>query len=105
METLPAIRVQDLTMAYGSFVLQRDLSFTVARGDIFVIMGGFHLTGPDAVEAIEPTVAALQAFAPCYIVLTHCTGRKAIVRIEQAMPAQFLLNMSGTNMVFAGSGG
>lgn len=40
METLPAIRVQDLTMAYGSFVLQRDLSFTVARGDIFVIMGG-----------------------------------------------------------------
>ena len=40
METLPAIRVQDLTMAYGSFVLQRDLSFTVAHGDIFVIMGG-----------------------------------------------------------------
>ena len=40
METLPAIRVQDLTMAYGSFVLQRDLSFTVARGDILVIMGG-----------------------------------------------------------------
>ena len=40
METLPAIRVQDLTMAYGSFVLQRDLSFTVTRGDIFVIMGG-----------------------------------------------------------------
>ena len=40
METLPAIRVQDLTMAYGSFVLQRDLTFTVALGDIFVIMGG-----------------------------------------------------------------
>ena len=34
------IVVQDLTMAYGSFVLQRDLTFTVARGDIFVIMGG-----------------------------------------------------------------
>ena len=28
------IVVQDLTMAYGSFVLQRDLTFTVARGDI-----------------------------------------------------------------------
>jgi phospholipid/cholesterol/gamma-HCH transport system ATP-binding protein len=27
-------------MAYGSFVLQRDLSFTVNRGDIFIIMGG-----------------------------------------------------------------
>ena len=35
-----AITVRDLTMAYGSFVLQRDLNFTVERGDIFVIMGG-----------------------------------------------------------------
>lgn len=34
------ITVQDLTMAYGSFVLQRDLTFTVNRGDIFIIMGG-----------------------------------------------------------------
>jgi phospholipid/cholesterol/gamma-HCH transport system ATP-binding protein len=34
------IGVSDLTMAYGSFVLQRDLNFVVRRGDIFVIMGG-----------------------------------------------------------------
>jgi len=34
------IEVRDLTMAYGSFVIQRDLSFTVNRGDIFIIMGG-----------------------------------------------------------------
>jgi phospholipid/cholesterol/gamma-HCH transport system ATP-binding protein len=27
-------------MAYGSFVLMRDLNFTVRRGDIFIIMGG-----------------------------------------------------------------
>ncbi|MBW2368253.1 MAG: ATP-binding cassette domain-containing protein [Deltaproteobacteria bacterium] len=27
-------------MAYGSFVVQRDLSFTIRRGDIFIIMGG-----------------------------------------------------------------
>ena len=27
-------------MAYGSFVLQRDLTFTIRRGDIFIIMGG-----------------------------------------------------------------
>ena len=32
--------VQDLTMAYGSFVIQRDLTFTVAHRDIFIIMGG-----------------------------------------------------------------
>ena len=34
------IAVRDLTMAYGSFVIQRDLNFDVMRGDIFVIMGG-----------------------------------------------------------------
>jgi len=36
----PHIRVEDLTMAYGSYVLQRDLTFTVNRSDIFIIMGG-----------------------------------------------------------------
>ena len=36
----PRIRVVDLTMAYGDFVIQRDLTFDVARGEIFVIMGG-----------------------------------------------------------------
>ena len=34
------IAVRDVTMAYGSFVIQRDLTFDVNRGDIFVIMGG-----------------------------------------------------------------
>ena len=34
------ITVKNLTMAYGSFVIQRDLTFTVQRGDIFIIMGG-----------------------------------------------------------------
>ena len=36
----PAISVRNLTMAYGDFVLQRDLSFDIGVGDIFVIMGG-----------------------------------------------------------------
>lgn len=34
------IRVQGLTMAFGDFVLMRDLTFDVNRGDVFVIMGG-----------------------------------------------------------------
>jgi len=34
------IDVRDLTMAYGDFVIQRDLTFEVASGDIFIIMGG-----------------------------------------------------------------
>jgi phospholipid/cholesterol/gamma-HCH transport system ATP-binding protein len=34
------IEVRNLTMAYGDFVIQRDLDFTVERGDIFIVMGG-----------------------------------------------------------------
>src|SRR5215217_2785785 len=36
----PRITIQDVTMAYGSFVIQRDLTFRIAPGEIFIIMGG-----------------------------------------------------------------
>ncbi|MGA2735225.1 MAG: ATP-binding cassette domain-containing protein [Syntrophobacteraceae bacterium] len=39
-QTTACIEVRDLTMAYGSFVIQHDLSFTVNSGDIFIVMGG-----------------------------------------------------------------
>jgi phospholipid/cholesterol/gamma-HCH transport system ATP-binding protein len=34
------IHIDDLTMAYGSLLIQRDRNFDVHRGDVFVIMGG-----------------------------------------------------------------
>ena len=34
------IEVRNLTMAYGDFVVMRDLNFTVRHGDVFIIMGG-----------------------------------------------------------------
>jgi phospholipid/cholesterol/gamma-HCH transport system ATP-binding protein len=40
MSTEAHIEVRNLTMAYGSFVIMRDLNFTINRGDIFIIMGG-----------------------------------------------------------------
>jgi len=39
-ELVPHISVRQLTMAYGSFVVMRDLTFDIGRGEIFVIMGG-----------------------------------------------------------------
>ncbi len=39
MQPQPLITVSNLTMAYGSFILQQDLNFTIQQGDIFVIMG------------------------------------------------------------------
>lgn len=69
---------------------------------IFVVMGGFHLTGADFEPIIEPTTDALKSLNPQYVVPTHCTGRKAVMHLEKEMPDNFLLNMSGTRMVFAG---
>ena len=35
-----AIEAHQLTMGYGSFVLQKDMNFQVNKHDIFIIMGG-----------------------------------------------------------------
>lgn len=38
--TEAAITIDKVTLAFGSNVVQRDVSFTVGRGEVFVIMGG-----------------------------------------------------------------
>jgi 7,8-dihydropterin-6-yl-methyl-4-(beta-D-ribofuranosyl)aminobenzene 5'-phosphate synthase len=68
---------------------------------IHAVMGGFHLGGLDADLLIGLTLEALMEIAPDYVIPTHCTGRTAIQRIEEAMPDNFLLNMSGTKIIFA----
>ena len=68
---------------------------------VHVVMGGFHLSGPLFEGIIDRTAAELMAFEPTYIVPCHCTGRKAVMAMEQMMPEQFLLNMAGTTLTFA----
>ena len=34
------IKVQNLTLAYGDYVLMKDINFSVKKGEIFMIMGG-----------------------------------------------------------------
>jgi phospholipid/cholesterol/gamma-HCH transport system ATP-binding protein len=36
----PHIVAENISVAYGDFVVQHDLNFTVNRGDVFIIMGG-----------------------------------------------------------------
>jgi len=38
--TAPHIEIKNLSMAYGSFLVQQDLNFTINRGDVFIVMGG-----------------------------------------------------------------
>lgn len=67
---------------------------------VHVVMGGFHLTGPAFEPIIDDTVKSMKKIGPDYVVPTHCTGRKAILAFEKAMPGQFILNMSGTRLTF-----
>ena len=36
----PIIRVENLSIGYESKVIMKDLSFSIPKGDIFIIMGG-----------------------------------------------------------------
>ena len=68
---------------------------------VHVVMGGFHLTGPAFEPIIGDTIESMQRIGPDYVIPTHCTGRKATLAFERAMPSQFLVNMSGTKLTFA----
>ena len=39
-DAAPKIEIRDLTMAFGSFVVMRDINAKIQKGEIFVIMGG-----------------------------------------------------------------
>ena len=69
--------------------------------NVFGVMGGFHLSGLEMASVIDPTVRGLKQIDPAYVIPTHCTGRDAILKIEKEMPDRFLLNMSGTKLIFA----
>ena len=34
------IEIRDLTLAYGAFVVMRDINVKIKRGEVFIIMGG-----------------------------------------------------------------
>jgi len=67
---------------------------------VHTVMGGFHLSGVLFEGIIDRTVAEMKKINPDFIIPCHCTGRKAIMEFEKAMPGKFILNMSGTKMTF-----
>jgi 7,8-dihydropterin-6-yl-methyl-4-(beta-D-ribofuranosyl)aminobenzene 5'-phosphate synthase len=69
--------------------------------NVHVIMGGFHLSGKLFEGIIGRTIEELKKIDPDYLVPCHCTGRKAVMEIEKAMPDKFILNMAGTKMTFS----
>jgi 7,8-dihydropterin-6-yl-methyl-4-(beta-D-ribofuranosyl)aminobenzene 5'-phosphate synthase len=69
--------------------------------DVYVVMGGFHLSGPMFEPIIGRTTEELKKINPTYVVPCHCTGRNAIMHMEKVMPDSFVLNMSGTKLTFS----
>ncbi len=67
---------------------------------VYVVMGGFHLTGPNFAPIIGRVIKEFYKINPDYIIPTHCTGRNATNAIEKELPQKFLLNMSGTKLTF-----
>jgi 7,8-dihydropterin-6-yl-methyl-4-(beta-D-ribofuranosyl)aminobenzene 5'-phosphate synthase len=68
---------------------------------LHAVIGGFHLGGPLFERIIAPTCDALAAFAPDYLVPSHCTGWRATHAIAARLPGAFLQNSVGTRFEFA----
>ncbi len=63
---------------------------------IYAVVGGFHLSGPQFEPLIPQTVEALQQINPAVIIPAHCTGWRAMQLIAQSMPEAYTPNSVGT---------
>jgi len=68
-------------------------------GNVYAVIGGFHLSGPLFEAIIPQTVEELKKAAPQVAVPGHCTGWKAVHEIARAMPDAFIQNSVGTRFV------
>jgi len=70
--------------------------------DIYMVMGGFHLTGEIFEKYTDQTIDALLEIGPQKVVPTHCTGFNSTTKFAKRMPEAFVLNSVGTTIrVFA----
>jgi 7,8-dihydropterin-6-yl-methyl-4-(beta-D-ribofuranosyl)aminobenzene 5'-phosphate synthase len=67
---------------------------------VLAVIGGFHLSGPAYETAIEPTLQDMKLIHPRHLVPCHCTGWKAVNRIIQEFPSEFIQPSVGTTLGF-----
>ncbi len=68
-------------------------------GEVFAILGGFHL-GRAKDQEIERTIEEIMTFGPQMVVPSHCTGFRALARFAQHMPEEFVFGVVGTRYLF-----
>lgn len=68
--------------------------------EIHGLIGGFHLGSRAMLNRIAPTVEALAAFDPTYLVPAHCTGFRATHALAERLPEALIPNTVGTVYTF-----
>ncbi len=66
---------------------------------VHAVVGGWHLA-PYPDEIVEKTVAAAREIDPDVVVPMHCTGWRAIMALQRAMPEKVIMPSTGTRIVF-----
>lgn len=66
--------------------------------NIHAVVGGFHLTGPFFEKIHDDTIQELKKMGPEVIMPMHCTGLKAIQKLQKEFPSNFVLNSVGSKM-------
>jgi 7,8-dihydropterin-6-yl-methyl-4-(beta-D-ribofuranosyl)aminobenzene 5'-phosphate synthase len=74
------------------------------KGPLRAILGGAHLTGVDAAE-IEALIDALRQEGSPRLYLNHCTGEKALFRLQQAFGEGVQPFPAGAALTFNGGEG
>jgi 7,8-dihydropterin-6-yl-methyl-4-(beta-D-ribofuranosyl)aminobenzene 5'-phosphate synthase len=69
---------------------------------VHAFVGGMHLTGGLFEQIIEPTMEAIAALAPDWLVPGHCTGNRAFAAAATRFPDAFIASSVGTRLVFGG---
>jgi 7,8-dihydropterin-6-yl-methyl-4-(beta-D-ribofuranosyl)aminobenzene 5'-phosphate synthase len=80
----------------GIINIIRNAQAVTGIGQIYAVIGGFHLSGRLFEPIIQDTVTALQQFGSRYVVPGHCTGWFATQQIARAMPEAYIPNSVGT---------
>jgi len=74
---------------------------TTGENNIQAVLGGFHLSGLFFEKIHDKTIAEFKKFDPEVLIPMHCTGWKAIQRLQKEFPSSFVLNSVGSKVTLS----
>ncbi|MGB2930187.1 MAG: MBL fold metallo-hydrolase [Desulfobacterales bacterium] len=74
---------------------------TTGEKNIQAVLGGFHLSGLFFEKIHDKTIAEFKNLNPQVLIPMHCTGWKAIQRLQEEFPSSFALNSVGSKVTLS----